>query len=70
MSLVGEGALRALNEGDVVQFERRCYAKLDKKIITEHENLKLEFILIPDGKTKSMSGLKTNVDAKKIAKGK
>ena len=43
---------------------------MDKKTIENNKELKLQFILVPDGKTKTMSGLNTNVDAKKLAKGK
>ena len=65
----GEGFLRTLAVDAYVQFERRCYARLDKTQIVEHDKLQLDFILIPDGKTKSMSGLASKVDAKVIAKG-
>ena len=64
-----EGFTRNLNEGDIVQFERRGYFILDKKHINKDGSLKLEFFLIPDGKTKAMSGLSSNINPKKKAKG-
>ncbi len=69
MDFVAEGSIRSLEKGDVVQFERRGFYILDSKKITDTKELKMEFIFIPDGKTKTMSGLNTNIDSKKLSKG-
>lgn len=66
----GEGFLRTLATDAFVQFERRGYARLDNISIADNDKLKLNFIFIPDGKTKSMSGLASKVDSKVISKGK
>ena len=64
----GESFLQTLQEGCYVQFERRCYAILDRKEVVDGDKLLMHFILIPDGKTKSM-GFDQQVDAKEISKG-
>lgn len=65
---LAEGVLKTLPPRTHIQFERRGYFVIDKKqVIADKEHI--DAIFIPDGKTKSMSGLSTNVDAKKISKG-
>lgn len=49
---IGEAFLQTLQEEAIIQFERNCYARLDKKEVLENDKLRLNFILIPDGKTK------------------
>lgn len=65
---LAEGVLKTLPPRTNVQFERRGFFVMDRKgVVDGHDVLDMTFI--PDGKSKSMSGLSTNVDAKKIAKG-
>ena len=42
---------------------------LDKREIKDTDKLQLVFISIPNGKTKAISGQKTHIDNKKLAKG-
>jgi len=63
-----EGILKTLPPRTNVQFERRGYFVMDRKSVVDGKD-HIDMIFIPDGKTKSMSGLSTNVDAKKISKG-
>lgn len=64
----GRSYLKTLPPRTHVQFERRGYFVMDKKILSEGKDT-IDMTFIPDGKSKSMSGLSTNIDAKKIAKG-
>lgn len=65
---LAEGIVKTLPPRTHIQFERRGYFVIDRKqVVAEKEHI--DAIFIPDGKTKSMSGLSTNVDAKKISKG-
>ena len=66
---LSEGHLRTLPVGSHIQFERRGYFIIDKKRIIDNIQEEADCIFIPDGKSKSMSGLSTNIDAKKLAKG-
>ena len=52
-----------------IQFERRCYAILDAKT-QDAGKTDCQFILIPDGKTKTTSGLSSKVNPEDISKGK
>lgn len=65
--LVGEGCMRNLQKGTIIQLERRGFFYIDEVNFGEKE-LTLHFI--PDGKTKSMSKVNTKLDAKETAKGK
>lgn len=62
-----EKAITDLELDDCLQFERRCYGRVDRK---STEDQSLDVILIPDGKSKTMSGLSAQVNPKDIAKGR
>lgn len=64
---VGEGTMRNLKVGDIIQIERRGFFFVDKAS-TGAQKLTLNFI--PDGKTKSMSTISHKIDAKEATKGK
>ena len=49
--LTTEGHIRNLNRGDIIQFERNCFAILDSKVIKNNE-ISMTFFRIPDGKQK------------------
>lgn len=66
---LAEGHMKALEIGSILQFERRGYFIVDKKSIVDNNKLVIDCISIPDGKSKTMSGLATNVDAKLLQKG-
>lgn len=51
--VVANSAVKLLQKGDVIQFERRGFFKCDKAF--QGPNSQMEFIKIPDGKTKAMS---------------
>ena len=61
--------VKELPVGAFVQFERRCYARLDKKYFEKDGSLVMHFIFVPDGKSKGMSNIKNKVDAAKFTKG-
>ena len=63
-----EGILKTLPERTNIQFERRGYFVIDKKRVVDGQD-QINLTFIPDGKSKSMSGLSTNIDAKKHSKG-
>ena len=65
--LIGEGCMRNLQKGSIIQLERRGYFFVDEIGFGEKE-LTLNFI--PDGKTKNMSKVGTKLDVKETAKGK
>lgn len=52
--VVGDGALRTLAENDVIQLERRGYFRVDRPYVSSSKPLIL--YMIPDGKSKAMSG--------------
>lgn len=52
--VVGDAALKSLQENDVIQLERRGYYRVDRPYINEGKPLVL--YTIPDGKAKAMSG--------------
>jgi hypothetical protein len=62
-------SVKDLPVGSFVQFERRCYARLDKKYFNDDGLLVMDFIFIPDGKSKGMSNIKNKIDAAQFAKG-
>ena len=61
--------VKELPVGAFVQFERRCYARLDKKYFEKDGSLVMHFIFVPDGKSKGMSNIKNKVDAAQFTKG-
>lgn len=61
--------VKDLPVGTFVQFERRCHARLDKKYFDKDGQLVMDFIFIPDGKSKGMSNIKNKVDAAQFSKG-
>jgi glutamyl-tRNA synthetase len=63
-----ESIISTLPERTYIQFERRGYFIVDRKRMVAGE-LAMSLTFIPDGKTKSMSGLTNNVDAQKHCKG-
>jgi tRNA synthetases class I (E and Q), anti-codon binding domain len=61
--------VKNLPVGTFVQFERRCFARIDRKYMDSESNLCIDFIFIPDGKSKGMSNIKNKIDAAKFSKG-
>ena len=57
MPVLAEPALRRAKEGDIVQLVRRGFFRVDKPWVSDEETC--ELVLIPDGKSKSMSTLST-----------
>ena len=69
-TVFADSAVKELPIGTFLQFERRCFAKIDKKYIDQKDgSLVMELIFVPDGKSKGMSDIKSKVDPSKIAKG-
>lgn len=62
-----EGSLRSLQRGDIFQFERRGFYFVDQ-VQLHGKDMVVHFV--PDGKTKSMSGISHAIDAASLAKGK
>jgi glutamyl-tRNA synthetase len=58
--LIANAGVRNLQKGDFVQFERRGLFKVDKAFVRDNEMM--EFIKVPDGKTKDMSTIKSKLD--------
>jgi len=58
--LIANGGVRTLQKGDFVQFERRGLFKVDKAY--SREDQMVEFIKVPDGKTKDMSSIKSKLE--------
>ena len=52
--VLGDAALKSLKEHEVIQLERRGYYRVDRPYQSEDKPLVL--YMIPDGKTKAMSG--------------
>jgi hypothetical protein len=46
-----------------LQFERRCYVRIDK-VILEGGDLKVNFFFVPDGKKVGLATIKTEIDKK------
>jgi len=65
--LVGEGEMKGLKKGDIIQIERRGFCYVDQPWTEEKKVLILHFI--PDGKTKSMSVITQKIDAKAVSLG-
>jgi glutamyl-tRNA synthetase len=53
--VIGDACLKTLREHDVIQLERRGFYRVDRPYINSSKPLLL--FMIPDGKTKAMSGL-------------
>lgn len=53
---IGDGALKTLQEHDIIQLERRGYYRVDRPYISQEKPLIL--YMVPDGKAKTMGGLK------------
>lgn len=64
-----EGFLQNMPERAYIQFERRGFFIIDKKRLLGNSREQADCIYIPDGKTKTMSGLSQKIDAKKLTKG-
>ena len=58
-TLVGDPGLRNLQQGQIIQLERRGYFRVDKVFLSSAKPLTL--ITVPDGKQKSMSTLSTKL---------
>lgn len=65
-SAIGEGCMRNLQKGDIIQLERRGYFYVDTIALGE-KKIRLNFI--PDGKTTRMSTISHVLDAKLGTKG-
>ena len=63
-----ETIIQSLKVRTNIQFERRGYFVIDRKRIHD-KGQEIDSTFIPDGKTKNVSGLSTNIDAKKLSKG-
>lgn len=61
-----EGCVRNLQQGTTFQFERRGYYFIDKIPLQDQ---RMTLIMVPDGKQKNMSVIKTEIDAKETVKG-
>lgn len=59
MACLGDHEMRTLQKGAVIQLERRGYYCVDRIFLSEDKPLVL--FMIPDGKTKAMSTLSTNL---------
>ena len=55
-----------VNQGDVIQLERRGYFYVDQ-LATQDQPMHLHFV--PDGKTKNQSNIETKINVKTLAKG-
>jgi len=53
--VIGDAGLKNLQHNEIIQLERRGYYRVDRPYVNEDKPLIL--YTIPDGKTKSMSGL-------------
>lgn len=52
--VIGDAALKTLGEHDIIQLERRGYYRVDRPYVNVDKPIVL--YMIPDGKTKAMSG--------------
>ena len=55
---LAESSVKDLNKGDIIQFERKGFYILDKKVVSGEGNIEMTFHLIPDGKDKPSSTVK------------
>jgi glutamyl-tRNA synthetase len=55
----GDAGLREVQEGDIIQIERRGFYRCDRPYINDTKPLIL--FMIPDGKQKAMSTLSTKL---------
>lgn len=46
-----------------MQFERRCYARIDK-VTLENGDVKVDLFFVPDGKKVGLASVKTEIDKK------
>lgn len=53
--LVGDASLKLVQQGEIIQLERRGYFRCDRVYVSENKPLML--FMIPDGKKKSMGGV-------------
>jgi len=67
--VTGEGNMRQLNIGDIIQIERRGYYFVDQVSFGQNSNI-LRLHFIPDGSMSGMSKLNAELDAAEQAKGK
>lgn len=51
---IGDTGLKTLQKDEVIQLERRGYYRVDRPYVSEEKPLML--FMVPDGRTKSMSG--------------
>lgn len=65
---IGEGAIKNLAKGSIIQIERRGYFYIDDIGFRDGAQMVLHFI--PDGTITGMSVVKGKLDAKEVAKGK
>ena len=55
---LAESSVKDLKKGDIIQFERKGFYILDKKVVSGEGNIEMTFHLIPDGKDKPLSAVK------------
>ena len=58
--MIAEPALRSVQQGTVIQIERRGYFRIDESCASKDGVMNM--FLIPDGKQKAMSTLSTKLD--------
>lgn len=63
---IGEGCMRNLQHGDIIQLERRGYFFVDQVALGDK---KIRLHYIPDGKMNPMSKLNSQLDPKYAVKG-
>lgn len=54
-NVIGDAGLKSLQEHEIIQLERRGYYRVDRPYLSPDRPLVL--YMIPDGKSKAMSGL-------------
>jgi glutamyl-tRNA synthetase len=53
--VIGDVGLKTLQKNEIIQLERRGYYRVDQPYMSEEKGLQL--FMVPDGKSKSMSGM-------------
>lgn len=53
--VIGDVGLKTLQKNEIIQLERRGYYRVDQPFMSEEKGLIL--FMVPDGKSKSMSGM-------------